>query len=504
MVYLKIYKTTYGKGEIMTIGEVYRDKYKVLQVLKDSPEICVVLAEHIQLNSYWIIKKIGKSNGACYREIDMLKNIRHQGIPIIIDVFDEGDFVVLIREYIQGETLNEYLEEYLTNNPNEKGLTELQVISIGIKLCKIIKFLHEELDKPLIYRDLKPGNIIITDSKAIKLIDFGIARYHNPNKNRDTEYLGTKGFASPEQFGFSQSDVRTDVFGIGATLYNLLSNLDLGKPPYRQVPFSKIRQDVSVELESILLKACYINMEKRYQTVDDMLRALEALINIHKEVMIYKELKSFENHMLVIKGITKGAGATYSTLAMAKQLILMGYKPLVIGMTNKFETLEFQMSSLIKNHILYYENIPILLLNNWSKMNYQLGESINDYNILIVDAENELTDTITNSDVIDINVVSVSPWSIDIFEEHVLTPKGREDVYFINNCSKNLFNEIKDSLEAVTMFHIPHIPFEDIDKNNGVFVDILMKMGVELLCTRRKSFWEQVKSKIGLANLTKQ
>lgn len=155
------------------------------------------------------------------RETTLLPDLKHDGIPKFYGHFTDPEHWYLVMEYIPGQTLEEYLQ-----NSTEKGYCSLaDTLRIGIALCVILEYLHLR-KPPLIFRDVKPANIMLTRNKRVYLIDFGIARAFSPGKTKDTTPLGSPGYAAPEQYGRAQSDQRTDIYGLGATLQTLLTGCD--------------------------------------------------------------------------------------------------------------------------------------------------------------------------------------------------------------------------------------------------------------------------------------
>ncbi len=147
-------------------------------------------------------------------ESELLKKLDHSGLPAFIAEFRNDVMLCVVREYVKGIPLNKLAQG--------KPLDEQQVITIGIQLCDILTYLHGRTP-PVIHRDIKPQNIIIKDDGQIKLIDFGISRMFNENANTDTVFFGTQEFAPPEQYGFSQTDGRADIFSLGVLLCWLLT-----------------------------------------------------------------------------------------------------------------------------------------------------------------------------------------------------------------------------------------------------------------------------------------
>ena len=170
------------------------------------------------------------------REVTMLSQLRHASLPRIHDQFTDPDHWYVVMDYIQGETLEDMLK-------HARGgcFPAKRVISFGIALCDVLSYLHSQ-HPPIIFRDVKPANIMITRDRHLYLIDFGIARQYRYGQKKDTGALGSPGYAAPEQYGRAQTTAQTDIYGLGATLQTLLTGkdpLDIaieGMPPAHPVP----------------------------------------------------------------------------------------------------------------------------------------------------------------------------------------------------------------------------------------------------------------------------
>src|ERR1019366_1126581 len=172
------------------------------------------------------------------REITMLTELRHKNLPRISHHFTDPEHWYIVMDYIEGQTL----EELLARSPRGR-LSTRQVIQIGMALCDVLAYLHSQ--KPsIIFRDVKPGNIMLTPRGHLYLIDFGIARRYRPDQTRDTGSLGSPGHAAPEQYGRgARTTLETDIYGLGATLQTLLTGKEpleirqQGLPPDVRIPW---------------------------------------------------------------------------------------------------------------------------------------------------------------------------------------------------------------------------------------------------------------------------
>lgn len=164
------------------------------------------------------------------RELHLLSNLDHAHLPTIYEHFIDATHWYLVMDFIDGEPLDEYLKQI-----EEPCLPMRDAIDIGLQLCDVLNYLHQ-LQPPVIFRDVKPANVMRTPGGRIYLIDFGIARRFKPGQKRDTMPLGSPGFAAPEQYGKAQTTTRTDIYGLGATLYFLLTGYDPASTPFHLPP----------------------------------------------------------------------------------------------------------------------------------------------------------------------------------------------------------------------------------------------------------------------------
>ncbi len=148
------------------------------------------------------------------REAHILAALKHPNLPSIYEQFSETGRWYLIMDFIEGETLEEHLMK-----KQEGHLSVEETLQIGLQLCTVLAYLHSR-QPPIIFRDLKPSNIMLTPEGNLYLIDFGIARHFKPGQNRDTIALGSPGYAAPEQYGKAQTTPRSDIYSLGAVPIN--------------------------------------------------------------------------------------------------------------------------------------------------------------------------------------------------------------------------------------------------------------------------------------------
>lgn len=259
-----------------SVGQVIDDKYEILKLIGQGGMSRVYLAMDKRLNKQWAIKEIekrakDKNNEiviqSAIAEANLIKQLDHPAIVRIVDIIDNGDVIYIIEDYIEGETLSSVLE---TQGAQPQEL----VIEWAMQICEALEYLHTR-KPPIIYRDMKPANVMIKPDGNIKVIDFGIAREYKDQSLADTVSLGTKGYAAPEQFGGKgQTDARTDVYCLGVTLHHLLTGQNPCEPPYEIYPIRHWNPQLSAGLEAIIQKCTQLNPDDRYQSCAELLYAL--------------------------------------------------------------------------------------------------------------------------------------------------------------------------------------------------------------------------------------
>ncbi|MEO6890979.1 MAG: serine/threonine-protein kinase [Ktedonobacteraceae bacterium] len=202
------------------------------------------------------------------REILYLSQLRHESLPRIYEHFTDADHWYIVMEYIRGETLEDRLK-----STRRGHFSVRQVLAIGHSLCKVLNYLHDQ-KQSIIFRDLKPANIMVTRKGRLYLIDFGIARHHQPQQRRDTAPLGSPGYAAPEQYGKAQTTTQTDVYGLGATLQTLLT----GKEPLELLMSSEPPgHAVPQELQTLITRMLEREPGKRPRSIEEVRWSLRQL-----------------------------------------------------------------------------------------------------------------------------------------------------------------------------------------------------------------------------------
>ena len=219
---------------------------KTLQIIKQDNDKTISLIEHETTHTKYIQKELNYYDKILYQTLQKIKN---PYLPKIFVVQENDNQLTLLEEYIEGNTLDQQI------------LSKEDVRNIMHQLCECLNTLHK-LNPPIIHRDIKPENVIYHNNK-VTLLDFGIARFLDSRKSKDTLILGSVGYAAPEQFGFQQSNPQTDIYALGK-LMNYLLNGSLEHQ--NNIPF---------DLKQIILKATQLDYKNRYKSVKEMDLAIQ-------------------------------------------------------------------------------------------------------------------------------------------------------------------------------------------------------------------------------------
>ena len=264
---------------MLKAGAVLEGKYRIVRKLGQGGTASVYLAWHETMGVYRAIKEITFTDNAegeftrqnLLREIDIMKKIRHPNLPVIYDIIVKKTVLFMVMEYIEGENLKEFVKK-------NGCVDEKKALLWGKQIGEVLWYLHRQ-NPPIIYRDLKPSNLMLRRDGQVVLIDFGTAREYVPGEKReDTTCLGTRGYAAPEQYGGKgQTDERTDIYCFGVTLYHLLTGKSPEEPPYHLYPVRYWRKELSPGLEEMILTCVHQNPEERYGDCGQLLHVLRRL-----------------------------------------------------------------------------------------------------------------------------------------------------------------------------------------------------------------------------------
>lgn len=206
-------------------------------------------------------------------EAQILSRLTHPNLPKVTDYFSLGGSSYIVMEYVHGRTLEQMLEAR-----RGKPVGERLALSWALQICRAMQFLSVQRPRPVVFRDLKPSNIMIDRTGRVKLIDFGIARFFKEDKAEDTYVYGTPGYAAPEQYGAGQTDVRSDIFSLGATLHRCLTGRDPSAHPLDFPDPLLLNPKLSKGTAKIIRKALDQDARRRYQSALAMKQAIQSVL----------------------------------------------------------------------------------------------------------------------------------------------------------------------------------------------------------------------------------
>ena len=262
---------------MLEVGSVLDGKYKILNEIGHGGMSVVYLALNERANKTWAVKEVRKDGGndqevvsqGLIAETEMLKKLHHPNLPSIVDVIDTNDSFIIVMDYIEGKSLQDLLD---TSGPQSVDT----VVDWAKQLCDVLGYLHSRIP-PIIYRDMKPPNVMLRPNGQVMLIDFGTAREYKQHNDRDTTWLGTRGYAAPEQFGGrGQTDGRTDIYCLGATIYHLLTGYSPADTQFVVLPLGQLRPELAGSgIEEVVATCCQPDPANRYQNCAELMYALE-------------------------------------------------------------------------------------------------------------------------------------------------------------------------------------------------------------------------------------
>ncbi len=234
-------KSTTSINVPLITTKLLQGRYRLVAQIGEGGFGAVYKGEDLRLGNRLVAVKEMKPSGlkplelkeatdAFQREAMLLTGLKHPSLPAIHDQFTEDGQWYLVMDFIQGRTL----ESYLAKAPKGR-LPVREAFNIALQLCNVLDYLHSQ-QPPIIFRDLKPSNIMLTPEGQVYLIDFGIARHFKPGQSKDTVAFGTTGYAAPEQYGKAQTTPRSDVYSLGAVMHHMLTGDDPANTPFKFAP----------------------------------------------------------------------------------------------------------------------------------------------------------------------------------------------------------------------------------------------------------------------------
>lgn len=262
---------------MLEIGSLVDGKYKILSEIGHGGMSVVYMAINEKANKTWAVKEVRKDGKMDFNtvrqglmaEIETLKKLKHPNLPSIVDVIEDEDSFIIVMDYIEGRSLDKIIEE-------NGAQPESFVVEWAKQLCDVFGYLHSRTPA-IIYRDMKPANVMLKPDGNIMVIDFGTAKNYEIDLG-ETTGIGTIGYAAPEQYigsGLGRTDARTDIYCLGITLYHLLTNVDPCKNLISDRSIRSVNPALSHGLDAIIKKCTEYQPDDRYQTCAELMYDLE-------------------------------------------------------------------------------------------------------------------------------------------------------------------------------------------------------------------------------------
>jgi serine/threonine protein kinase len=259
-------------------AHLLRQRYRLQAQVGTGGFSAVYKAEDITTGKFVAVKAISlrgltpqekiEATDAFNREVSLLSTLRHRNLPQILDHFTDTECWYVIMDFIDGMPLEKRLEQL-----GNTRLPLTEIIDIGIVLCNVLEYLHSQ-QPAIIYRDLKPANIMLTPEGHLFLIDFGIARQFKPGKAKDTSPFGSPGYAAPEQYGKAQTTIRADIYSLGVILHQLLSGEDPTHHPFTFAPLGQQQPEIA-SLEALIMRMVALNSDDRPEDIKPVKKELQ-------------------------------------------------------------------------------------------------------------------------------------------------------------------------------------------------------------------------------------
>lgn len=266
---------------MLEIGSLVDGKYKILSEIGHGGMSIVYMALNEKVNKTWAVKEVRKDGKIDFNfvrqglitETETLKRLKHPNLPSLVDVIEDRDSFIIVMDYIEGRSLDVIMDE-------TGAQPQADVVKWAIQLCDVLGYLHTRRP-PIIYRDMKPANVMLKPDGNIMLIDFGTAKNYDMEIGSEghTTGIGTRGYAAPEQYigsGLARTDARTDIYSLGVTMYQLLTNVN----PCKEMIDSNwsirsVNPSLSYGLDEIIRKCTQYTPDNRYQSCAELMFDLE-------------------------------------------------------------------------------------------------------------------------------------------------------------------------------------------------------------------------------------
>lgn len=457
----------------MEIGRIIFGQYQILRLLGEGGTSQVYLAKNLKVGQLVAVKVLMKKNSTSHwlTEHQMLVELRHPAIPIIMDIEEDDQGYYIFEEYVEGKLLTQMKQK----------IDEGTALDYMLQLCDVLHYLHTSFSKPIIYRDLKPNNIIVMNNGRLKLIDFGIAKKYDEGQTQDTVYLGTRGYASPEQFGYGISDERTDIYSLGVTMYYILTGINL--------VYQKERLDMQITLskglEGLLKQMANVLPDDRPGSIREVKEAVIRLMRGENTPLLFDQIQKQIQHIFIVTGLGPRVGTTHLSLMFAHNLQSLGVKTALLEWGPNQHLFELSRTKSVEqmtrqsfrlkgvDYFPYQYQVPYHLI--------QEGH----YEALVIDGgliKNWSTGLIESLSSIDLSdrskgmkhiiVTTLQDWEMGELEEFFYDNPMKEAYYALNFMSERRFKEVAQDFQG---FKLLHIPFSDKPNDQDVYWTNWMK-----------------------------
>ncbi|NLM74793.1 MAG: serine/threonine protein kinase [Clostridiaceae bacterium] len=331
----------------MDTSQILDNKYKIIEVIGYGGTSKVYLAENIVLGNMWAIKAVPK-NSSWYldgmNEIQALKHLSHPMLPRIADYIEDENASYIVMDYFPGVNLLDYIRD-------KGSIPQNQLIQWTGELIDVLNYLHSQ-QPAIIYRDMKPGNIIVGSDNRLRLIDLGTVRYKREEKIEDTIYIGTQGYAAPEQYGTGLSDERTDYYNLGMTLVHMATGVHPANLVGGNIKDALKKSGISKKFLDFMLKLINPDPDKRPYNSDELIKLFEYAAQNNKTLFFQynriapKTLKA----TIAVSSLIPNSGVTSFCIMLGVYFKRQGYRTALAeyGGSGDFEKLRCEFNRLFR------------------------------------------------------------------------------------------------------------------------------------------------------------
>ncbi|BCN32826.1 serine/threonine-protein kinase [Anaeromicropila herbilytica] len=448
------------------ISKIWFNKYEVIDTLGKGGNATVYLVKHIRLQSYRAIKRIDKENklySQIINEANILKNIRHNNIPIIYDIEEDDKYSYIIEEYMEGITLKEFRQQY-------QILDEEIILKYAIQVCELVEYLHT-FERKILYLDLKPDNIIISD-EILKLVDFGSAIYY-ADLNKRRYATGTRGYASPEQYSSNFIDERSDIYGIGMLMFYMITGVSFNKNINSIVNIDEIHS-CSDNLKSIINKCLKLYPAQRFHNVHELKEKLLECSHSNNSNSLIKSNKTLS---IAIAGSQCRIGVTHISILLTTYLGKFIGKSLY-SERNNTQTVNKIVSRYCNvkrcDYIYRVNNIEMLPNYNqtviFDKDSYSY--EIKDFGVLT----EENKESFLKSDYKCL-ILGSKDWELEHSENALSMLSENENItYLFNYTDGKTYQSVMKSMKNLTGYRIPYEPNPFMINNQKIWENFVFEI----------------------------